>query len=70
MMLSSGDIQELMIDNARGHSDPYIYIWKTEITFIAGNMMLQVAFTVVSKKKKKKLHSVCGREMLRFDLIK
>lgn len=25
---------------------------KTEITFIAGNMMLQVAFTVVSKKKK------------------
>lgn len=26
---------------------------KTEITFIAGNMMLQVAFTVVSKKKKK-----------------
>lgn len=53
MMLSSGDIQELMIDNARGHSDPYIYIWKTEITFIAGNMMLQVAFTVVSKKKKK-----------------
>lgn len=27
---------------------------KTEITFIAGNMMLQVAFTVVSKKKKKK----------------
>lgn len=27
---------------------------KTEITFIAGNMMLQVAFTVVSKQKKKR----------------
>lgn len=27
MMLSSGDIQELMIDNARGHSDDP-YIWK------------------------------------------